>query len=104
MYHLVVILDAGETQYARALRSYRPMSGRSLRLHKGRNTSHDFFFNIVLRPFQDYFNTYETGQSVGGRKQENPQEKRPGTPASRTWLVSHVASAGLELTPVTAVK
>ena len=39
IYHLVVILDAGETQYARAIRSYRPMSGRSLRLYKGMNTS-----------------------------------------------------------------
>ena len=27
----------------------------------------------------------------------------PDTPASRTWLVSHVASAGLEPTPDTAV-
>ena len=25
-----------------------------------------FFFNSVLRPFQDYFSSYETGQSVGG--------------------------------------
>ena len=23
-----------------------------------------FFFNSVLRPFQDYFSSYETGQSV----------------------------------------
>ena len=46
-----------------------------------------FLFNSVLRPFQDYFSSYETGQSVGGAKIE-PQEKPPGTPANRTWLVS----------------
>ena len=55
-----------------------------------------FFFNSVLRPFQDYFSSYETGQSVGGAK--------TGEPASRTWLVSHVARAGLETTPDTAVR
>ena len=62
-----------------------------------------FFFNSVLRPFQDYFSSYETGQSVGGRLTGEPREKTPGTPASRTWLVSHVARAGLEPTPDTAV-
>ena len=50
-----------------------------------------FFFNSVLRPFQDYFSSYETGQSVGGAKTGEPREKPPDTPASRTWLVSHVA-------------
>ena len=63
-----------------------------------------FFFNSVLRPFQDYFSSYETGQSVGGAKTGEPREKPPNTPASRTWLVSHVARAGLELTPDTAVR
>ena len=64
-----------------------------------------FFINSVLHPFQDYFSSYEMGQSVGGRKREGePREKPPGTPASRTWLVSHVASAGLKPTPDTAVK
>ena len=33
-----------------------------------------FFLNSVLRPFQDYFSSYETGQSVGGRKRENPEK------------------------------
>ena len=37
-----------------------------------------FLFNSVLRPFQDYFSSYETGQSVGGRKRENPRKT--------TWL------------------
>ena len=57
-----------------------------------------FFFNSVLRPFQDYFSSYETGQSVGGAKKGEPREKTPDTPASRTWLVSHVARAGFEPT------
>ena len=63
-----------------------------------------FFFNSVLRPFQDYFSSYETGQSVGGGKMGEPREKPPGTSASRTWLVSHVARAGLEATPDTVVR
>ena len=36
-----------------------------------------FFFNSVLRPFQDYFSSYETGQSVGGAKTGEPREKTP---------------------------
>ena len=35
-----------------------------------------FFFNSVLRPFQDYFSSYETGQSVGGAKTGKPREKK----------------------------
>ena len=63
-----------------------------------------FFLNSVLRPFQDYFSSYEMGQSVGGAKTGEPREKSPDTPASRTWLVSHVARAGLEPTPDIAVR
>ena len=63
-----------------------------------------FFLNSVLRPFQDYFSSYETGQSVGGAKTGELREKPPDTPASRTWLASHVARAGLEPTPDTAVR
>ena len=33
-----------------------------------------FFLNSVLRPFQDYFSSYETGQSVGGQKWENSEK------------------------------
>ena len=62
------------------------------------------FFYSVLRPFQDYFSSYETGQSVGEAKTGEPREKPPDTPASRSWLVSHVASAGLEPTLDTAVR
>ena len=63
-----------------------------------------FFLNSVLRPFQDYFSSYETGQSVGGAKMGEPREKTPDTPASRTWLVSHVGRTGLKSTPDTAVR
>ena len=38
-----------------------------------------------------------------GANGSNPG-KPPDTTASRSWLVSHVASAGLEPTPVTAVR
>ena len=31
-----------------------------------------FYFYSVLRPFQDYFSSYETGQSVGGVKTGEP--------------------------------
>ena len=53
-----------------------------------------YFFNSVLRPFQSYFRSYETGQSVGVAKTGKPREKTPDTPASRTWLISHVARGG----------
>ena len=58
-----------------------------------------FFFFSRLRPFQDYFSPYETGQSVGWAKTGDPRETPHGTTGSRTWLVSHVARAGLEPTP-----
>ena len=45
----------------------------------------------------------ETSQSVGGRNGSSPG-KPPDPPASRTKLVSHWASAGLEPTPDTAVR
>ena len=69
-----------------------------------KNLNFSFFVNSALRPFQDYFSSYEMGQSVGGAKTGGPREKPPGTPASRTWLVPHVARAGLEPTPDTAVR
>ena len=56
-------------------------------------------FNV---PFK-IISLIETSQSVGGAKREYPG-KPPDTPASRTWLVSHVASAGLKPTPGTAVR
>ena len=62
-----------------------------------------FFFDSVLRPFQDYFSSYETGKSVGGSKRGEPREKRPDTPASRTWLVSR-GQSGAQPTPDTVVR
>ena len=44
------------------------------------NTEQIFFLNSVLRNFQDYFISYETGQSVGGRKQKNPEKNRMAHP------------------------
>ena len=61
------------------------------------------YFNIQFNvPFK-IISLIETSQSIGGRNGRTPG-KPPDTPASRTWLVSHVASAGLEPTPDTAVR
>ena len=49
----------------------------------------DFFFNSVLRPFQDYFSSYETGQSVGGRKREDPEKNHLAHPQAELGL-SHM--------------
>ena len=65
-----------------------------------------FFFFFFLIQFNVPFkiiSLIETSQSIGGRNGRTPG-KPPDTPASRTWLVSHVASAGLEPTPDTAVR
>ena len=48
-----------------------------------------FFFNSVLRPFQDYFSSYETGQSVGGQKLENPEKNHWTHPQAELGL-SHM--------------
>ena len=48
-----------------------------------------FFFNSVLRPFQDYFSSYETDQSVGGRKRENPEKNHLAHPQAELGL-SHM--------------
>ena len=62
-----------------------------------------FFFFIQFNvPFK-IISLIETSQSIGWRNGRTPG-KPPDTPASRTWLVSHVASAGLEPTPDTAVR
>ena len=58
---------------------------------------------IFLNQFNDYFTHIETSQSLVGGNRSTPG-KPPDTPASRTWLVSHVASAGLEPTPDIAVR
>ena len=65
----------------------------------------DFFFLIQFYvPFKIISAHMRRGKSVGRAKTGEPQEKPPDTSASKTWLVSHVARAGLEPTPVTAVR
>ena len=63
----------------------------------------DFFFNIQFNVSFKIISAHMK-LSVGGAKTAEPREKPPGTPASRTWLVSHVASAGRDPTPETAVR
>ena len=58
-----------------------------------------FFFHSVLRPFQDYFSSYETDQSVGGRKREKPEKNHLAHPQADLGLF-HI----LELTPDTTMK
>ena len=86
-YHVSVTLTAPDKSFATSLAPIIMVSNMT------------FFFNSVLRPFQDYFSSYETGQSVGGRKRENPEKKHLAHP--QTELVT---SAGLEPTPDTAVR
>ena len=62
-----------------------------------------FFFNSVLRPFKDYFSSYETSKSEGGRKREFPDINHLAHPQAER-LVSRVASAGLEPTLNTTVR
>ena len=59
-----------------------------------------FFLTSLSRLFQLILD----GPISRWAKTGDPREKPPGTPASRTWLASHVASAGLEPTPDTAVR
>ena len=64
-----------------------------------------FFWGFFIQfnvPFK-IISLIETSQSIGGRNGSTPGQP-PDTPASRTCLVSHVASAGLEPTPDTAVR
>ena len=67
-------------------------------------TNYNYFFFLIQFnvPFK-IISLIETSQSIGGRNGRTAG-KPPDTPASRTWLVSHVASAGLEPTPDTAVR
>ena len=46
-----------------------------------------YFYYSVLRPSQDYFNSYET--AVGGRKRENPKKNHPAHPQAELGL-SHM--------------
>ena len=65
--------------------------------------TYKYIFHSVLRPFQDYFSSYETSQSVGLRRRENPEMNHLAHPQAELGL-SHVASAGLEPTQGAAVR
>ena len=47
------------------------------------------YIDSVLRPFQDYFSSYETGQSVGGAKMGDPEKKHLTHPQAELGL-SHM--------------
>ena len=47
------------------------------------------YFYSVLRPFHDYFSSYETGQSVGGAKTGESREKHLTHPQAELGL-SHM--------------
>ena len=66
-----------------------------------RHSPHAAFFYQFNVPFK-IISLIETSQSIGGQNGSTPG-KPPDTPTSRTCLVSHVASTGLEPTPDTAV-
>ena len=51
-----------------------------------------YFFGLSFTSLSSFFTHIETNQSVGGAKTRVPREKPPDTPASRTWLVSHMNS------------
>ena len=55
-----------------------------------------FFFGFSFTSLSSFFTHIETDQSIGGAKTGVPGEKPPDTPASRTWLVPHVARAPSE--------
>ena len=68
------------------------------------NIVHFFYFLFSLTSLSRLFHSYRDEPIGRWGKTGVTRVKPPDTPASRTWLVSHVASAGLEPTPVTAVR
>ena len=48
-------------------------------------SDHNDAFLYNFRPVQDYFSSYETGKSVTGGKQENPEKTNLHT-HKRTWF------------------
>ena len=56
----------------------------------------------VLCPFQDYFSSYETGQSVGGVKQEYPMQNHLAHMQAEFNLSQKMPCVGLKPTPDTA--
>ena len=55
-------------------------------------TNGQILFYSVLRPFRDYFSSYESGQSVGVRKREIPEKKHLTHPKAEVSL-SHMLPA-----------
>ena len=62
-----------------------------------------FFFKYSFTSLSRLFQLIWDGP-IRWAKTGGPREKPPGPPASRTWLVSHVASAGLQPTPDAVVR
>ena len=63
------------------------------------------FFYSVLHHFQDYFSSYEMGQSVGGTRTPPPPRKTTRhTHKQNSVNVSPVRCAGCTTTPDTAVR
>ena len=59
--------------------------------------------NISLSSLSELFHSYRE-ESIGRWGETGVPRENHLTPASKTWLVSHVASTGLEPTPDTAVR
>ena len=53
------------------------------------------FFDSVLHPFQDYFTSYEMGQSVGGVKTGEHREKNMPTWHTRKQYLASLTCAPL---------
>ena len=62
------------------------------------------FYGFSLTSLSRLFHSYRDKTISRWGKTGSTPGKPSDTPASRTWLVSHVASAGLEPIPVTAVR
>ena len=73
MQHDIASLKERNEKLEQELRDLRDEKDKSQSIFEG--TVDKPFFNSVLRPFQDYFSSYETGQSVGGAKTGEPREK-----------------------------
>ena len=52
----------------------------------GKMTIISFLLNSILHPFQDYFSSNETAQSVGGQKRESPEKNHLAHPQAELGL------------------
>ena len=71
---------------------------------KARDRKFWIFFSFSFTSLSRLFQLIWDGPISRWAKTGEPREKTPDTPTSKTWLVSHVAKAGLEPTPDTAVR